>query len=118
MAQIYPFRSLRYALERVSIETVVTQPYDKISKDMQDRYYTLHPNNIVRIIFGKQALQDSPADNVYTRAAACLREWRANGILEQLATPAFFIYFQRFAVPGSPETRIRKGFVGLGRLED
>jgi uncharacterized protein (DUF1015 family) len=97
---------------------VVTQPYDKISKDMQDRYYALHPNNIVRIILGKTTAEDSPSDNVYTRAAACLKEWRAKGILQQLDRPAFFVYFQRFAVPGSQETRTRKGFVGLGRLED
>ena len=118
MAQIYPFRSLRYALEKVPIEKVVTQPYDKISKEMQDRYYALHPNNIVRIILGKAAPQDSSSGNVYTRAAACLSEWRTTGILEQPVTPAFFVYFQRFAVPGTDEIRVRRGFVGLGRLED
>jgi len=118
MANVYPFRSLRYAPNKVPLEKVVTQPYDKISKDMQERYYALHPNNIIRIVLGKTGPEDSATNNVYTRAAAYLKEWRASGILEQIPEPAFFAYFQRFAVPGTTEIRTRKGFVGLGRLED
>jgi len=118
MAKIFPFRSLRYALNKVPIEKVVTQPYDKISKEMQDRYYALHPNNIIRIILGKPTPEDTPSNNVYTRAAAYLKEWRASGVLEQLQAPAFFVYYQRFTVPGTNEVRVRKGFVGAGQLED
>src|SRR5438094_10640116 len=105
MAKIYPFRSLRYALDRIPIEKVVTQPYDKISTEMQERYYASHPNNIVRIVLGKSGPTDSPTNNVYTRAAAYLKEWRAAGILQQLPEPAFFVYFQRFTVPGASEMR-------------
>jgi uncharacterized protein (DUF1015 family) len=118
MAKIYPFRSLRYALDRVPIEKVVTQPYDKISAKMQERYYALHPNNVVRIVCGASGPDDTPANNVYTRAAAYLKQWRETGILQQLPEPAFFIYFQRFTVPDGGEVRVRKGFVGVGRLED
>ena len=118
MAKIFPFRSLRYSLNKVSIDKVVTQPYDKISKEMQERYYALHPNNIIRIILGKAAPEDTAAKNVYTRAAAYLKEWRTSGVLEQLPEPAFFVYFQRFTVPGTTEVRVRKGFVGAGQLED
>ena len=118
MAKIYPFRSLRYTLERVPIEKVVTQPYDKISTEMQDRYYELHLNNIVRIVCGKSNPEDSDTSNVYTRAAGYLKQWREAGILQQLPEPAFFIYFQRFTVPGETEVRLRKGFVGAGQIED
>src|SRR5215813_2695759 len=118
MAKIFPFRSLRYTLDRVPIEKVVTQPYDKISIRMQERYYALHPNNIVRIVCGASNPDDTPANNVYTRAAGYLKQWREAGILQQLPEPAFFIYFQRFAVPGGGEVRVRKGFVGAGQIED
>ena len=117
MAKIYPFRNLRYAPDKVSLEKVVTQPYDKISADMQDRYYSAHPNNIVRVIFGKTEPSDSSGNNVYTRAAAYVKEWRASGILQQLPEPAIFIYFQKFTVPDQKEVRLRKGFVALGQLE-
>jgi uncharacterized protein (DUF1015 family) len=118
MAKVYPFRSLRYAQSKVPIKKVVTQPYDKISREMQDRYYAGHPNNIVRIVLGKTTPEDSTTNNVYTRAADHLKQWRESGILEQMSVPAFFAYFQKFTIPGSAEVRVRKGFVGLGRLED
>jgi uncharacterized protein (DUF1015 family) len=118
MAKIDPFRSLQYAREKVPIEKVVTQPYDKISKEMQERYYALHPNNIVRIVYGKAGPNDSAADSIYTRAATYLKQWREAGILEQLAKPAFFACIQRFQAPGTGEIRLRKGFVGVGVLED
>src|SRR5262249_9036469 len=47
-----------------------------------------------------------------------LQEWRENGVLEKLNTPSFFVYFQRFAIPGSSQVRERKGFIGLAQLED
>src|SRR5437660_3422991 len=118
MAKIYPFRSLRYAPDKVPLAKVVTQPYDKISKEMQERYYAAHPNNIVRIILGKSDPSDSLDQNVYTRAAAYLKEWRASGILQQLPEASLFVYFQRFNVPDENELRVRKGFVALGELED
>jgi uncharacterized protein (DUF1015 family) len=118
MANIYPFRGLRYSLKRIPIEKVLTQPYDKISREMQDRYYALHPNNIIRIVLGRPEEDDSSAGNVYTRAAHFLKDWRADGTLAQLQSPAFYVYFQRFIVPGTTDVHVRKGFVGLTRLED
>jgi uncharacterized protein (DUF1015 family) len=118
MAKVYPFRGLRYALSRIPIEKVVTQPYDKISKDMQDRYYNLHPNNIVRIILGKAQAGDEPGNNVYTRAVGTLNDWVRSGVLEKVEAPGFYVYFQKFAIPGTSEIRVRKGFIGLGQLED
>jgi uncharacterized protein (DUF1015 family) len=118
MAKIYPFRSLKFARDKVPIDRVVTQPYDKISREMQDAYYDAHHNNIVRIVLGKPTAEDSETNNVYTRAANYLMEWRAGGILEQLSAPALFIYFQRFTLPGEQHLRVRKGFIGLGQLED
>ncbi len=118
MADVYPFRGLRYNSEKVSVEKVVTQPYDKISREMQERYYALDPHNIVRIVLGKGSPSDSAANNVYTRAAAQLKAWRDSGVIEPLAAPSFVVYFQRFAIPGTREEHVRKGFIGLGRLED
>jgi uncharacterized protein (DUF1015 family) len=118
MASIYPFRGLRYSPDKVPIEKVVTQPYDKISKEMQERYYALHPQNMVRVVLGQAQSTDSDRDNVYTRATDYLREWRRAGVLIELSRPAFLAYFQRFTVPGTSEERLRKGFIGLGKLED
>src|ERR1700690_2806335 len=56
MASISPFRALRYDPTRVSLPEVVTQPYDKITSDMQEQYHAASPFNLVRIILGKRKL--------------------------------------------------------------
>ena len=78
MADIHPFRALRYDLQRVPASQVVTQPYDKITPAMQERYYAAGPYNLVRIILGRRESQDSGNNNVYTRAAAYARQWRVD----------------------------------------
>jgi uncharacterized protein (DUF1015 family) len=118
MADVRPFRGLRYNPRKVSLERVVTQPYDKISREMQDRYYALDPHNIVRVILGRNLEGDTGDNNVYTRAAATLQEWRAAGVIELMPSSSFVACFQQFTIPGTTQQRLRKGFIGLGRLED
>ena len=117
MADVRPFRGLRYNPRTISIENVVTQPYDKISREMQEAYYARDSHNIVRVILGKSRDGDSPTNNVYTRAAATLGDWRGAGVIEPMPS-SFVVYFQRFVIPGTTEQRVRKGFIGLGKLED
>jgi uncharacterized protein (DUF1015 family) len=118
MANISAFRALRYNPARVSFPAVVTQPYDKITPAMQEHYYESSPYNLVRIILGKRNPTDSPSDNPYTRAAAFLGDWRRDGILLQDAEPSLYFYSQRFTAPGGKTQMERRGFIGLGRIED
>jgi uncharacterized protein (DUF1015 family) len=85
---------------------------------MQARYLSLSPHNLVRVILGEKFSSDSDENNVYTRAAASLNDWIANGILEHENTPSLYAYYQRFKVPDTGETLERKGFIGLGALEN
>jgi uncharacterized protein (DUF1015 family) len=117
MADILPFRALRYNLQRVSASQVVTQPYDKITPAMQERYYTASPYNLVRIILGRHKDGDNTAENVYSRAAAFGREWREYGILQQDAAPSVYSYSQTFKAPSGSSFE-RRGFIALGRVED
>ena len=118
MATISPFRALRYNPERVAASQVLTQPYDKISPEMQERYYEASPYNLVRIILGKRLPGDGDGQNVYTRAAACFQEWRQTGILCPDPAPSLYPYSQTFTVPGTRARTERRGFIGLGRIED
>ena len=119
---ISPFRAWRYDPERVPIQQVVTQPYDKITPAMQERYYQASPYNLVRIILGKRLPGDSDAENVYTRAAASFQNWRQTGVLRRDPEPSLYRYSQTFRIPGGiPENHAqaeRRGFIALGRIED
>jgi uncharacterized protein (DUF1015 family) len=99
---------------------VATQPYDKITTAMQERYYNASPYNLVRIILGKRQSNDTSADNPYTRAAASFRDWRRQGILLQDPEPSIYRYVQRFSGT-SPNNAVqfeRQGFIALGKIED
>jgi uncharacterized protein (DUF1015 family) len=117
MADIHPFRALRYDLQRVSASQVVTQPYDRVTPGMQERYYAASPYNLVRIILGRRESEDTASNNVYTRAAAYARKWRAEGILRQDASPSVYAYSQTFTAPSGVSFE-RRGFIALGRVED
>jgi uncharacterized protein (DUF1015 family) len=118
MAEIRAFRAYRYNPERVAPTDVLTQPYDKITSAMQERYYAASPYNLIPIEKGRATPEDSPENNVYTRAAAKLHEWIAADILKRDATPAIYAYAQEYSVPGTNTRRTRRGFIGLGRVED
>ncbi len=128
MARIYPFRALRYDTNKVRMEDVVTQPYDKITPEMQQAYYDRSKYNLIRVILGKKEPGDTDAftplpegetaHNVYTRAAESLTSWRKKGILHEEAQPALYGYSQTYQVPGTEESRTRRGFIALGHLYD
>jgi uncharacterized protein (DUF1015 family) len=117
MAEIYPFRGIRFNLSRVgSFEKVVTQPYDKITPGMKQDYLGKSPFNIVRVIL--PASPENQGDECYERAASTFREWLASGVMERSSRPCLYPYSQTYQVPGSGEVRTRRGFVGLGKLCD
>jgi uncharacterized protein (DUF1015 family) len=118
MAHVQPFRAFRYDLEKVSLPDVVTQPYDKITPAMQDRYYAASPQNLVRVILGRREEADDAGKNVYSRAAEYFGDWRRSGILRRDDEPSIYVYSQRFAAAGSTSESERFGFIALGRIED
>src|SRR5580698_6482545 len=118
MADIHPFRAFRYDPLQLSLSQVATQPYDKITSALQDRYYAASPYNLVRIILGRREENDNAVNNVYSRAAGYFRDWRQEGILRQDSNPSLYIYSQCFKLPGSTNELERRGFIGLGRIED
>jgi uncharacterized protein (DUF1015 family) len=118
MAHIEPFRALRYDPARVALATVATQPYDKITPEMQERYYAASPYNLVRIILGKRSANDGPADNLYTRAGAYFSDWRQQGIFFQDPQPSLYRYTHQFPAPVGEGHLERNGFIALGKVED
>jgi uncharacterized protein (DUF1015 family) len=118
MAQVFPFRAFRYNPARAPFERVLTQPYDKISPVMQEKYYASDPHNLIAVEKGRSNPSDTPQNNVYTRAAASLEDWFRNGIVRQDPSPSFYAYSQEYTVPGTEERRTRRGFIGAGQLEN
>jgi len=121
MATIKPFRGIRYNPALIpDLSTVVAQPYDKVSDELQEAYYGLGPYNVVRIDRGKELPGDVPdrldGPNVYTRAHAYYTHWLTHGVLIREPQPALYVLRQTFQVGG--ETYVRKGLIAAFELSD
>ena len=118
MALVQPFRAYRYNPTLAPFERVLTQPYDKITPAMQEKYYAADPHNLIAVEKGRILKQETPDNNVYSRAAASLNQWIAENVIEQDHSPAFYSYTQEYDVPGTSLRKTRRGFIGLGKLEE
>ena len=115
MAQIIPFRGVRYDRQKVGdITSVVAPPYDRIYEREQAALYERSPYNIVRITKGKPSPNDN-GENVYTRAADSFMAWLKDGILVRDEAPSLYAYHQKYMFEGEQLTR--KGVIALAKLE-
>jgi uncharacterized protein (DUF1015 family) len=118
MARIFPFKGTHYNTTKVGdLTKVTTLPYDRVTPELQDKYYNANDSNIVRIIKGREFAEDTDAENVYTRAGATLKQWLADGVLVEDEQPAIYVYHQKFTAPDGKEY-VRKGMTVLVELED
>jgi len=127
MAFILPFQGISYNPQKTGdFSKVVAPPYDVISPQEQDALYRRHPWNVVRLILNKETPQDHPGDNRYTRSAALYAAWQKEKILIRAPQPRFYFLQEEFSpaiLPAGqtgslPEKIIRRGFIGVIRLEE
>jgi uncharacterized protein (DUF1015 family) len=115
MAEIIPIRGIRYATTAGPMSKLVTPPYDVINEITQERFYQLHPYNIIRLEYGKTYPSDHEKDNRYTRAAADFLSWQQIGILFKEPAPALYWHEQKFIHNG--ELKTRRGLICGVKLE-
>lgn len=120
MAEIIPFKGLRYNAELVGdISNVVTPPYDVISPEDQLNYYNRSEYNSIRLELSIEMPGDDDLNNKYSRAAQTLRDWIDKKVLIQDEKPCFYIYQQEFALSDTNTKHYtRTGFIALVRLEE
>ncbi|MCX6843710.1 MAG: DUF1015 domain-containing protein [candidate division WOR-3 bacterium] len=110
MADIRPFRGWRYNPTKVSdLSQVITQPYDKISKELQQTYLARNPSSFVHLILPAAA-------EPYSHSAATCRQWSDQGILIRDNRPTIYVLHQDFEVGGQKKTR--KSFVAAIRADE
>jgi uncharacterized protein (DUF1015 family) len=106
MAQVRPFRALRYSAAAGSLGRLVAPPYDVISPQEREHYLALDPHNVVHL-----TLPDSDE-----QAARDLREWQGEGVLAREPEPGVWALSQAYTGPDQVK-RTRNGLVVTLRLE-
>lgn len=115
MARIHPFRGLTYSPALAAkLDQLVTQPYDKIDRALQEKYYARDPHNVIRIIKSDETVTNP--ESTYPGAAATLKQWIADGTLVEAKGPAFYLYYQTFNFLGNKY--VRKGFMASVMLDE
>jgi uncharacterized protein (DUF1015 family) len=95
MPQVKPFRAVVYNQKKSgNLENVLAPPYDVISPQKQEDFYSRSPYNIIRIILGKTMAKDTAHNNQYVRAGKFLEGWLSQGVLKKERSPAIYIYEQ------------------------
>ena len=120
MAEIKPFRGIRYAWEEFSSEemkNLVAPPYDVIGEREQEELYRRHRANIVRLDLNRIKRHDNGDDNRYERARRHLFDWIAEGTLIVDRRPAIYVHEQEFRDERG-EVYVRRGFIALTRLAE
>lgn len=106
MAEIIALKGVRYSPDLSGdLRELTTPPYDVIGEQEQQMYYDRHPNNVIRLEYGKIYPTDDENNNRYTRAAGDLQEWLASGVLQREEKPALYLYEQEFVVAGNKYVR-------------
>lgn len=117
MAEILPFRGIRYDERRVgALEAVTAPPYDVISPEESEGLYKKSDYNIIRLILGKEFPEDNERDNKYSRAANFFQKWLREGIIREDKERCIYIYEQEYFHKG--KKKARRGFLALLKLED
>ena len=107
MAEVRPFRALRYDPERAGdLTDLVAPPYDVIDAAGREELRARSPYNVVNL-----TLPDSEEE-----AARAFAEWRAEGTVVEDEEPALWILQQDYVGPDGV-ARTRTGLVGSLRVE-
>ena len=118
MAEVIPFRGLRYNQEAIAdLSRVVSPPYDIISPELQKHFHDKDTHNAIHLEYGLELPDDDGGNNRYARAAASLDRWLQDRILVPEPAPAFYFCREEYRVPGGGRA-VRDGFIGAIRLVD
>ena len=89
MADVQPFRAVRYSGAAGALADLVAPPYDAVDDDERARLYTRSPYNVVHVTLPETA---EDAGRLY-------REWLASGILASDAEPATWVSVETYVGP-------------------
>ena len=106
MAEIRPFRGLRFTDKAGDIAELTCPPYDIISESQRQEYLRVNPCNVIRLELPREG------EDPYAQAGETLRRWEEEGLLRRDTQPGLYIYEEEFrsAVTEGKVKKV-KGFI-------
>jgi len=116
VAEIRPFRGVRYNPKLVKLDTVICPPYDIINPEQNRELLISNEYNFVRLEAAQSTPGDSPQNNKFTRTRDLLDAWLKKGVLKVEGEPALYLDDHYFSFAG--KTYQRRGLIATIRLEE
>ena len=118
MAEIVPFRAVRYAATRGrALAELLAPPYDLVSLEQRDELLHRSPHNIIHVTLGEDRAGDGAAMSKYVRAGETWRAWLEQGILRRDPVPSLYPLEQSYWAPDGRNLK-RRGFMAAVRLHE
>ena len=114
MAEIKPFRGVRFTKYAGDMDSLLCPPYDIINEQQRQEYLQKNPNNIVKI---ELPVPEEGVEDRYAAAAKTLENWMVNGVLERDPKPALYIYEEEYKTPEGTIKKVR-GITCLVKIEE
>ncbi len=92
MAEIRPFKALRFTDKAGEISTLCCPPYDIISDEQRKTYLAENEYNIIRLELPREG------EDYYAEASNTLKRFYNDGILAEDVESSYYIYSERFFV--------------------
>jgi len=113
MAEIVPFRGLRYAVRGGGeLAALLAPPYHLVSPAGREALLARDPHNIAHVTMGDEQWQGRHA-----AAGALWARWLAEGVVRRDAAAALYPLVQSFEAPDGHRAQ-RRGFLAAVRLHD
>ncbi|MDR0821861.1 MAG: DUF1015 domain-containing protein [Oscillospiraceae bacterium] len=103
MANIKPFKGLRYTEKAGELSSLCCPPYDIISEGERASYLDRNPQNIIRIEL-PTILSDSPEFDAYSTANLFLKDWLGKGLLSEDDSDSYYVYEMKFSHKGQEKS--------------
>ena len=100
MADVQPFRAVRYSGAAGPLADLVAPPYDAVDEEERARLFTRSPYNVVHVTLPESV----------DEAARLYRDWLGDGILERDDEDAMWISVETYVGPDGVERR-RQGVI-------
>ena len=94
MAQIRPFKALRFTDKAGAVKEICCPPYDIVSEEQRLGYLAANEHNIIRLELPRES------GDPYAQAARTLIDFEEKGVLALDEKPALYLYRESFEVDG------------------
>ena len=117
MAKIAPFCAIRYNSKVVTLDEVVTPPYDVIDVQAQAALTQKNQYSMINLDLSKNVDAGSMTEERYALAKERFDTWQAEKVLIRDEKPSLYLYYTDYNLGGG-RTFTRKGMICLAGLTE